>query len=60
MYYKLMCQSNHFFLRASEYVGIELRRMVSPDEMSDNPLHEKQHFRKNAQRKYHIFLIFRN
>ena len=23
-------------------------------------LHEKQHFRKNAQRKYHIFLIFRN
>ena len=23
-------------------------------------LHEKQHFRKNAQRKYHILLIFRN
>ena len=23
-------------------------------------MHEKQHFRKNAQRKYYIFLIFRN
>ena len=23
-------------------------------------LHEKQHFRKNAQRKYHIFWIFHN
>ena len=23
-------------------------------------LHEKQHFRKNARRKYHIFVIFRN
>ena len=23
-------------------------------------LHEKQHFRENAQRKYHIFLIFHN
>ena len=22
-------------------------------------LHEKQYFRKNAQRKYHIFFIFR-
>ena len=23
-------------------------------------MHEKQHFRKNAQRKYHIFWIFAN
>ena len=23
-------------------------------------LHEKEHFRKNAQHRYHIFFIFRN
>ena len=28
--------------------------------LEDTSLHKKQHFRKNAQRKYHIFLIFRN
>ena len=29
-------------------------------ETKGKALHEKQHFRKNAQRKYHIFWIFRN
>ena len=40
-----------FLLGGSEHTKYNFIKCLS--------LHEKQHFRKNAERKYHIFVIFR-
>ena len=39
---------------------VKWNKYISEMNNQAKTLHEKQHFRKNAQRKYHIFLIFRN
>ena len=47
----------------AERVKQEASSMPTYREKSSHPvkdtLHEKQHFRKNAQRQYHFFVIFR-
>ena len=39
---------------------VKWNKYISEMNNQAKTLHEKQHFCKNAQRKYHIFLIFRN
>ena len=39
---------------------VKWNKYISEMNNQAKTLHEKQNFRKNAQRKYHIFLIFRN